>query len=181
MSKLIGKTLAADVAKNLANNAFVADIEASSEALKHAVDEIVWPEIPADIADMFRKNPKYFNTCSSVRVENSENSSDDGYFPCNSFPSTNSWNPTFVVSKEILDGLRIMKDREKTLRKGRDEAERAARNLLLELKTFKRIQEVFPEAYALIPVSELEAGGGASLSIPVNTVKALLRIKAQTV
>lgn len=144
----ITKQIASDVANQLLAKKVKGNNRNWTE-LSNEVYESVLKTIPKEITELYEKHPSYVRTSQNVRLFgngfNHENISTPRGFPCIDYSKT--YTPT---EKEAADWIKLLndyKDGKDNLRKLSSEIESA----LYNLKTYKAVQDNFPEAYELLP------------------------------
>ena len=175
MANQITKFIAEKVAKEMAEKALGSKIKDLDNSLRSDVSNLIQgAHVPADLLALFDKHPKYFRTCSQVYLFDNTNEADGSYFPCaGNFPSVDTWNPSYGVHVDTLNYYRGKGKELVLLTKARKEAERAVIDTLLSLKTYKRIKESFPEAYALIP-EDVQNSEVTALAVPIDKIREML-------
>lgn len=142
----ITKTIATEVVEKLIQKQGL-ELKELKENLKAKFEEIVLNTIPKDIKDFYKKHPRYTNTRQSFQL--SGNGFEYKYLNTkNEVPAvTNSFQPN-ETDAIILHGLLNEIDKkEKEYKKLFSELEIA----LFGLRTYKRVEENFPEAFLLLP------------------------------
>ena len=110
-----------------------------------------------------------------MRLVNENNHADNVYCKCGNHPAIETYGVLTDVSIDILKKVQLLNMRKEQLEEKANLAENNIKSALLELSTFKRIKENFPEAFALIPADEMDVSISASLSVPIDSIRNLLK------
>jgi hypothetical protein len=159
----ITKQIASDVANQLLAKKVKGNNRNWTE-LSNEVYESVLKTIPKEITELQEKYPSYVRTSQNVRLFgngfNHENINTPKSFPCTDYSKT--YTPTEKEAAEWIKLLNDYKDGKDNLRKLSSEIESA----LYNLKTYKAVQENFPEAYELLPEKV-----STSLSVNISDIR----------
>ncbi len=120
------------------------------EAFCYAVTELYKKEIPAEVAELFKKYPSYVNTNSQIRL----NGNGWNYEHVNlaeNVPSDNNGYDTLVPTSKQSDALKKLKHQYEDAQKAYKKLLSDTENALLMLRTFARIKEQLPEAEKYLP------------------------------
>jgi len=144
----ITKTIAAEVAEKLLSKQ-VLELQGLKEDLKQKLENIILSTIPKEIKDFYKKYPSYVETRQSFQL--SGNGFEYQYLNTkNHIPSfKSSFQPNESDALLIKNSLNEIKDKEKEYKKLFSEIEIA----LFGLRTYKRVEENFPEAFVFLPNS----------------------------
>jgi len=144
----ITKTIAAEVAEKLLSKQ-VLELQGLKEDLKQKLENIILSTIPKEIKDFYKKYPSYVETRQSFQL--SGNGFEYQYLNTkNHIPSfKSSFQPNESDALLIKNSLNEIKDKEKECKKLFSEIEIA----LFGLRTYKRVEENFPEAFVFLPNS----------------------------
>lgn len=142
----ITKTIAVEVSEKLIQKQGL-ELKQLKENLKVKLEEIILNTIPKEIKDFYKKHPSYVETRQSFQL--SGNGFEYQYLNTkNHIPAfKTSFQPNEVDALLIKNLLNEIKDKEKEYKKLFSEIEIA----LFGLRTYKRVEENFPEAFLLLP------------------------------
>jgi hypothetical protein len=134
----------------------------AKKAMKAKASSFVMAALPTLVKDCFEKHPDYFSSRdTTVRLVNAHG--DELHMEAR---SPLGWGETCIISDEQHAELRRLYAECKAEGKAIDELERDIKNTLKSLKTYTRVKEQFPEAYALLPQDKT-----AALSIPIDDIR----------
>lgn len=145
----ITKTIAEQTAKKLVEKKWES-INQLKDQLSFEVEKAVRQEIKFDVEECFKNNPNYFKQTQCVQIAG------NGWnyqrvFIKNMIPSVDSARRTFTPENELASHLlfifNIIKDQEKEVQL----LERDLVNTILNLRTYKSVEENFTEAFVLLP------------------------------
>ncbi len=122
--------------------------------------------IPAEVLKFFKKYPDYFCTRSSINVNNSFHISLKG---SKNLPS-DKWTIT-IDPKETAEIEKLIQREEKLAATYKGHII-TIENTLINLKTYKKIEESLPEIAAFLPKGVVTT----SLVVPVKEVKEILKM-----
>jgi len=144
----ITKAIATEVAGKLLSKQ-VLEIQTLRKELEYKFDEIYLKTIPKEVVELFKKYPNYFYTRRNFQLSGngfnwkSVSTSKD-------LPSINgSFIPNATDAVILLDAINIIDTKKSEYHKLTSEIE----NALFSLRTYKRVQENFPEAFVFLPNS----------------------------
>jgi hypothetical protein len=175
MAKKMTNYLAGKVAEALVQSTIGVERQKVQDQISEYVTSFILDHIPFEVIVGWKANPNYFNTSSTARLENIENSADCVYCHCKTHPATSSYNPSYIVAADVVKEAHLLTAKEYGLYQKEQEAKQQIKNALLQLSTFKRIKENFPEAFAL--AEELGVESSAALAIPIDSILDLLKSK----
>lgn len=168
MATKISKSLTRSIANQLVANTLGKKRQELDEKLKKALMTLVISSLPEEVISFSKKYSKFVSMGSAVRLRLG---ADTFIHSVDSFPSDLGWvKEVEIFDKKIFDNLLRMHRRYEDYYREIREAEKATYETLVNLGTFKRIQEVFPEAYALIPEETFQSDTQA-LAIPMSTLR----------
>lgn len=126
---------------------------------------VIHSTIPKDVLDFGATHPSYIRKVSNVTVEGNGFNYINFTFKTPIIKSNNGFSPS-AKQAEILSKLRDDWDNsDKEYRKLREEIQ----NSLITLRTYNRIKQAFPEAYALLPNE-----GVTAISVCVDDIRGKL-------
>jgi len=142
----VTKAIATEVAEKLIQKQGL-ELKELKQDLKQKFEDIVLNTIPKDIKDFYKKHPRYTNTRQSFQL--SGNGFEYKYLNTkNEVPAvTNSFQPNEADALVLHGLLNEIDKKEKEYKKLFSEIEVA----LFGLRTYKRVEENFPEAFLLLP------------------------------
>lgn len=173
MSNYITKDLAIFVANKMIEKISV-KIKNKNSELSELIIAAYNKTLPREIIELSSKFPNYFKKCGRVLLK--DNGLNDGFLLTKSVVSTTdnyqvAFQPDPSTAKLVSKSLNELKK----LENKRDELKSQIKNTLLNLKTYKRIQEQFPEAFELLPDRKVAEN---TLAIPIDDIrKQLVAIK----
>lgn len=159
----ITKQLAEQVAIKLTEDK-KANIKLLKDKLKTIATEHYLKTIPKEVKDFYKKHPKYTKQTSYVNLVGA--GLEYNHTDIDNSPHNGNSNQVKVTNEEaniVVDVQRLIEDAQKEYRDLVSEIEIA----LLGLRTFKNVQEKFPEAYEFLP----EISYNTSLAINLKDVR----------
>jgi len=114
--------------------------------LKDDFREIIIKTIPKDVLDCFEKHPSYFDTRTSVQLSGNGFQWESINFG-KELPVFRNFTPDAVTAKKIM----ILKNKVEDSKKNLSDLQKEIENALFGLRTYKRVEENFPEAFAFLP------------------------------
>ncbi len=164
----ITMTMANDIAKQMGSAVYGAKIKVAEHSLSSKVSEYVLAYIPADIIDLWKRYPSYFTSRSVVYICSGSVRLSYDYFDCQSHPVWDGNRLSVDNSQmEIINSLKANLDKIVSEKKAFETKVEAT---LLSLGTYKRIKEMFPEAYAYIPTEKKEENTTA-IALPIQELQ----------
>lgn len=168
----ITMTMANDIAKQMGSAVYGAKIKVAEHSLSSKVSECVFAYIPADIIDLWKRYPSYFTSRSVVYLCSASVRMSYNYFDCQCHPvwegNTLSVNNSQM---EIINSLKTNLDKIISEKKA---FENKVETTLLSLGTYKRIKEIFPEAYDYIP-TEKKAENTTAIALPIQELQDIFK------
>ena len=142
-----------------------AEIQSHQEALSQFVTDRYNETIPADILDAYKKYPNYFKRASRILLRDNGLNDSFGLFKpvCALSDFQAVFQPDTPAAKVISKHLNQI-DKLKTKR---DSLKKQIEQTLLSLRTYKRIEDKFPEAFALIP----QRSTVNAVAIPIDDIR----------
>lgn len=169
------------ISKELANSVAVKmvakidkQIQGSSDSMKQFIADVVRKNLPREVLSTFADYPKYFRTTSSYKVRGPGIGYDIKIFTNEVYPNCDKWDGEAWL--EESDAVQFMKmwNAHEALKDRREKLRENIYNLLIQLGTYKRVQENFPEAIDYLP-----APGQVSVqTLTVNIHDVQAQIKA---
>lgn len=140
-------SLAEDMAKEMTSE-LAKEIKDLKSTLGSEVEEHLLKGIPKDVLSCYKKHPDYIETTSYVYLRG-QGLNHDSVNLNNSIPVAGR--TTFDLPKEI--SLSVSKQLEVIKSKEAEKTRlyKEVKNVLIDLKTFKRVREEFPEAAKFLP------------------------------
>ena len=125
-------------------------IKEKTVAFKEKVESLLLEQTPREVLNLFVKHPNYITTCNSVQI--SGNGWDFQTIVLNrSLPSDNNYRIQFVPDVETAAILLTKYKEIEESRKEVRELELDLSNAIFNLRTYKSVEENFPEAFLLLP------------------------------
>lgn len=142
----ITKLIAEEVSEKLVQKKQT-ELNNHNQQIKDYVTKVILNHTPKDVLLLSKTEPKYFRMTKQFRFNCNDFKWE--YFSTNhSIPSNDEhYNITETESKQIFKLIQKRDKLRKELRNLKDEIYQA----LINLKTFKRVQEEFPEASSFLP------------------------------
>ena len=168
----ITMTMANDIAKQMGSAVYGAKIKVAEHSLSSKVSEYVFAYIPAEIVDLWKSYPSYFTSRSVVYIYSGSVRLSYEYFDCQCHPAWDG-NRLFVDNSqmEIINSLKTKLDKIISEKKS---FEIKVETTLLSLGTYKRIKEMFPEAYAYIP-TEKKQENTTAIALPIQGLQDIFK------
>ena len=169
MSTKISKQRANEASKNMSDSI----IEPKKKELKLKLEAILEPfilaKIPNEIIKLYAIYPSYFDKTSTFRpVLNG--SGEFGVSMSKKYPSTGGYGVQIEISKEAYSKMLSIYRKIEDLSSKRYEIQRNIEATLLQLSTFKKINENFNEAMEFIP-QEWMNDTITSVAIPISNLR----------
>jgi len=168
----ITMTMANDIAKQMGSAVYGAKIKIAEHSLSIKVSEYVFAYIPVDIIHLWKRYPSYFTSRSVVYLCSASVRMSYNYFDCQCHPvwegNTLSVNNSQM---EIINSLKTNLDKIISEKKA---FETKVETTLLSLGTYKRIKEMFPEAYDYIPTEKKEENTTA-IALPIQELQDIFK------
>lgn len=169
MSKYITKNVAESIGYKLTQK--IADkIKIKRSEISEIVSKIYLENLPKDIVSISEKHRKYFKVSHKIRCEgNGLNSIEitltksvisDGNWQLCILPSVSEAKKILKIYNELQD----LNEKEKELKK-------SIENTLLQLRTYKRIEAEFPEAFEFLPKDSVVN----TLAVPIEDIRSQLK------
>ena len=145
----ITKSIAESTAKKLVKTK--REVIASLEnQLSNEVQKQITSKIPLDIIQFQEKYPKFITTSSTVIISGNGWNFERVYL--NKYlPSPNSSQFEFLPNPKIANRLLLIFNEIKDKKTAIEELQNDLENTIFNLRTYKSVQENFPEAYELLP------------------------------
>ena len=142
----ITKVIASEVAKKLTENKSK-NIEKLNVNLKTEFQKIYLKRLPKEVYETFEKFPSYFNARSYVQLTG------NGFdWQSLSFLKPLPYSErSFVPNEQEAEKLLKMKNEVDKAKNEKDKLVSEIETALIGLRTYKRVQENFPEAFELLP------------------------------
>ena len=155
MAKITRK-IAEIISKEMANSAYNSKIDSLESKLLDMVSDEVIANTPIEVLEISKKYPKYFITRSEVNL--SDGVSRLNYVRCRRLPSEQT---AITVSPKVFAQIKELHEELKALHKVKVDLINKIESTLLSLRTYKRVQSEFPEAYKYLEM--------ARASVPVES------------
>ena len=170
MSTKISKSLAQKVAKDLCAKTIGVKLEDVKKEMSVLADKHILFRTPVEVLEFQQKYPAYTKTSSYCRLMHGE---DNIYLSCSRNPSATESTQQVELSKTDFDKLLKFEQKKEELKSKMRKAERDTIATLLNLSTFKKIKEIFPEAFALIP-EEYLSDSNTVVALPMASLRETL-------
>ena len=155
MAKITRK-IAEIISKEMANSAYNSKIDSLESKLLDMVSDEVIANTPIEVLEISKKYPKYFITRSEVNLSDGVNRLN--YVRCRRLPSEQT---AITVSPKVFVQIKELHEELKALHKVKVDLINKIESTLLSLRTYKRVQSEFPEAYKYLEM--------ARASVPVES------------
>lgn len=155
MAKITRK-IAEIISKEMANSAYDSKINSLESKLLDMVSDEVIANTPIEVLEISKKYPKYFITRSEFNLSDGVNRLN--YVRCRRLPSEQT---TITVSPKVFAQIKELHEELKALHKVKMDLINKIESTLLSLRTYKRVQSEFPEAYKYLEM--------ARASVPVES------------
>lgn len=170
MSTKISKSLAQKVAKDLCTKTIGVKLEEVKNGMSTLADKHILSRIPLEVLEFQKKFPTYTKTSNYCRLAHGQ---DSIYLSCSKNASTTESTQQVELSKTDFDKLFKLEQKKEELKSKMRKAEQDTIATLLNLSTFKKIKEVFPEAFALIPEDYL-SDSNTTIALPMASLRETL-------
>jgi len=168
--KRIGKILAAEIARSMANDTIGKEIIKIEDEISDKSYSIAISEVPHEVMNFYLKYPQYTNTCGSVSFR--YGTSTDKYVSLSdSIPAVNGNRPYIDLPVVDYEWITNKKLDIKELEDKKLKMINQIQSTLLHLATPKRIKEQFPEAYEYL---EEESETCTDIALPIEELQSLL-------
>jgi len=142
----ITKAIANEVALKLTEKKR-ANIKKLETTLSSVLHGMILKTIPKEVVELFEKHPKFFGTRSSFQLQgNGWN-----YKYLNSVKQIPTYNSSFSPNAKDSETLTKLDNEVKKERQDYEKLVSEIETALFGLRTYKRVQENFPEAFELLP------------------------------
>lgn len=157
----ITKQIAENIAEKLTEKK-VKNLEDQKQKIKDLVTELIREKTPNEVVLLSKKQPSFFTITDIFRFDTEDFKWE--YFQSNEkFPTTeNHYEITKEENKKLFNLLQKREKIKNEIRQLRKEIEQA----LINLKTFKRVETEFPEAFKFLPKN-----GSTALVVNVDHIR----------
>lgn len=181
MSKLT-KSACYETAKLMAENAIHPKIEALELKQQEIITNAAIKATPVEVINLYDNNDSlkpYFNTESSFRYQFEDLHEDWEYYSVlRDIPRPRNASRYIDLSREDYNLMIDNRRQIKRLKSQCDELQKKIEATLMSLGTYKRIEQKFPEAYAIIPTKYTNPKPVQTIALPIDDLKAeLLKYK----
>ncbi len=161
----ITKQIAENVTEKLVNKKRNELIQINDK-ISELATQIVLKNTPKEVLNLFKTRKNYFQSTSSVRFDNNDFKW-EWFTLYETLPSDNNHYPiSDEESKKMFDLINKRDKAKSDLRKLKSEIYQA----LINLKTFKRVESDFPEAFEFLPKN-----GSTALVVNVESIRKQLK------
>jgi len=163
----ISQNLCSDIAEAMANNSIGKKIKELRESMLVIVDAEISKHSNKEVVEFGNKYPNYVK-----RSCNAGFSSDSLYetVDCSEYICpAGEWKSTFQVPRDVYDLIMKTKDSISNLHEEKISLIRTIEETLSSLRTYKNIQEKFPEAWGYFPEVEKKEQS-TELSLPIDDI-----------
>lgn len=164
MSNYITKTHADTIAKEMVKK-MTDKIQLKKVELSQYITDQYNATLPKDVLNLFNQYPNYFKRAGTVLLKG--NGLNSGYYLSKSVCAVSDYQvalqPEPAAAKIISKSLNEIEK----LETKRNQLKVQIEQTLLSLKTYKRIEDQFPEAYALIP----ERATVNAIAVPIDDIR----------
>lgn len=158
----ITKSIAENVAKRLTEK-LEEKIKEYQDDLEKIAGNIIKKKIPEIVLEAYELHPNYFYTRKYANLVGNGANYEAIYFD-KRYPLIDS---SFSVSAKETQSLVGRYDTIKKLQKEKSELETSIQEALLALKTYKRVEQEFPEAVQYLP----ESNSCVAIAIPMKDLR----------
>lgn len=157
----ITKQIAENVAERLTETK-VKNLEAQKQKIKDLVTELIREKTPHEVVLLSKKHTSFFTITDRFRFDTEDFKWE--YFESNErFPSTEKhYELTKEENKKLFTLVQKREKQKNEIKQLRKEIEQA----LINLKTFKRVETEFPEAFKFLPKN-----GSTALVVNVDSIR----------
>lgn len=170
MATKISKSFARSIANQLVANTLGKKRKELDEKLKKALMTLVISNTPEEVIKFAREFPLHVTTGNDVKVMCLRRPVLSYHIEAFPFPQVEASKLIMLKDNKVFDALWEMRMSIHSINSAMVELQDAVCENLIHLGTFKRIQEVFPEAYALIPEETFRSDTQA-LAIPMSPLR----------
>lgn len=158
----ITKTLAQEVADKMTATRRET-IRLKKSFYKESIYNEIRKTIPKDVLDFFEKYPQYTETSQSIRI--SGNGFNYEYEVIDKeLPSKRGQNFQYTPSEEIAKSLLEKKNEIEKLKIETESLRKEIESTIFNLKTYKYVQENFPEAFEYFPTQKITTALSLNIS-----------------
>jgi len=168
--KRIGKILAKEIARSMANDTIGKEIRKMEEEIRNKSYSIAVSKVPKEVMDFYLKYPQYTATSSYVAFRYGVDTEKYATLS-NSIPAVNGNQPYIDLPISDYEWITNKKIDIKQLENKRSQMINQIQSTLLHLATPKRIKESFPEAYEYL---EEESETCTAIALPIEELQELL-------
>lgn len=128
-------------------------------------------KVPMGIMKMFNdiKTKHFFKTHSTVNI-NGEGLNHDYIHLCREVPSVTSYGPSIILEKELALNISKRLQDWKSHRNKLNDLETQTVETLVALRTYKKVQDLFPDAAQYLPKVETTCANLQCISLIVNEI-----------
>lgn len=169
------------ISKELANSVAVKmvakidkQIYASTDSMKQFIADVVRKNLPKEVLSTFADYPKYFRTTDKFKVRGPGVGYEIQIFTKELHPMCDKWDGEVWLDESEAVHFMKMWNAHEALKACREKLRENIYNVLLQLGTYKRVQENFPEAIDYLPA----AGQVSVQTLTVNIHDVQAQIKA---
>lgn len=145
----ITKQIAADVAKKLLSKKND-ELSEMQKQLSAKALEFYLETVPSDVLNLYKKEPSYMQSASSITLRGYGFSTENIYFGKNA-PSKSQYSAYADLSQEANKTLRSLKDKVSDFKKEYDKTRIELEAALFSLRTYKNVEIHLPEATPFLP------------------------------
>lgn len=148
-----------------------AKIKSLSEERTDLVNKAISDTMPKDLKECFERYRSVFQKASSVTLCSGKHEVRVDKLSC--FPASTTFYPHVEVGSQIIervDKLRLKIDK---LEEEKEKTYNSIVSTLLSLRTFKRVQEQFSDAYEYL--KEYENAGASIPSLPIDDILSTIK------
>ena len=169
MSTKISKQRAYEASRNMSDSIIEPKKKELNLKLEALLEPFILVKIPKEIIDLHAIYPNYFDKTSTFRPVLNGNG-EFGVSMSKKYPSTGGYGVQIEVNKEVYSKMLNVYRKIEDLSSKRRELQRNIEATLLQLSTFKKINENFAEAMEFIP-QEWMSDTITSVAIPISNLR----------
>lgn len=171
MSYKITKSQAKAIAESMSSAAIRPKINQLKNDMADIFEPFILKEIPKGIFELYKKHPNFFSTSDVYRpFRDGDSGGQFGVQMSKKYPSDKGWSVPVEVDKESFSKMEKINDEIKDLKKKENEINQNIYATLIQLSTFKKINESFNEAMSFIP-EDWKDNSNTSIAIPIENLR----------
>lgn len=158
------------IAKQMAAAVYKERIDKARSDLKNQVSEYVFDYVPRDVLELSKQYPSYFKRSSCVSLVSGTVQLYN--YECHDYPSWQSG--VLSISNIQMERINFLRRKLDKIRQENDSFKTRVEDTIYSLGTYKRIKEMFPEAYAYIP-TEKKQENTTAIALPIQELQDIFK------